>query len=142
MRKKMRTVDVLKTIWRNVKRKKILIIDDEENFIYLTKKNLERKGRYEVRTENEGSNGLVAAKEFMPDLILLDIVMPDMEGSDVATQIRKDEKVKDIPIVFLTATITKEEVESGGGVIGGHPFLAKPVGIEELIACIEKNMGK
>lgn len=67
------------------KEKKILIVDDEEDFTKLIKLNLERTGEYEVEIENGGLRGLAAAREFKPDLILLDILMPDMEGGEVAS---------------------------------------------------------
>lgn len=123
-------------------KKKILIIDDEENFTKIVKLNLEETSKYEVRTENKGSFGLAAAKKFNPDLILLDILMPDMEGSEVAFQIKNDEDTKNIPLVFLTAVAKKEEVKASSGVIGGYPFIAKPVSVEELIDCIKKNISK
>ncbi|MFA5144479.1 MAG: response regulator [Candidatus Omnitrophota bacterium] len=119
-------------------KKRILIVDDEADFTHLVKINLEAAGSYEVRTENEGLNVLAAVKEFKPNLILLDIVMPDMDGGDVAFQLNDDESTRDIPIVFLTAIATKEDVEKGKGLINGYHFLAKPVTTEELIRCIEK----
>lgn len=121
---------------------KILIIDDEEGFTQLVKKNLEATGKYEVKAEGKGALGLKIAKEFKPDLIFLDILMPDMEGSEVAAQIENDRDTKNIPVVFLTAIAKKEEVEQAKGIIGGHPFIAKPVTAEELITCIERNIGK
>ncbi len=123
-------------------KKKIMIIDDEELFTKLVKLNLEKTGEYEVRVENKGSQGLALAREFKPDLILLDILMEDMEGSEVAAQLKNDMNTKDIPVVFLTAVVKKEEVESGCGVIGGNPFIAKPVSTNELIDCIEQNLSK
>jgi len=123
-----------------VDKKKILIVDDEELFTKLVKLNLEKTGDYEVRVENKGLQGLAAAREFQPDLILLDILMPDMEGSEVASRLQDDAQTKDIPVVFLTAVVRKEEVESGCGVIGGRPFIAKPVSVNELVDCIERNM--
>lgn len=108
----------------------------------MVKLNLERTGKYEVKTENKGQNGLVAAKEFEPDVILLDLVMPDMDGSVVAQQIKEDESVKNIPIVFLTAIEKKEKTDYRSRVIGGHYFIIKPVDIEELIACIEESIRK
>ena len=123
-----------------MERKKILIIDDEEDFTESVKFSLEKTGKYEVRTENKGSEGLASVRAFKPDLILLDILMPDMEGSDVARQIKDDESVKNIPIVFLTAVVTKRDIDTHGEVIGGYPFIAKPVGVDSLIDCIEKNI--
>ena len=125
-----------------MEKKKILIIDDEKDLTDIMKFSLEGTGKYEVRTENGGSRGLVAARAFKPDLILLDILMPDMDGSDVASQISEDESLEDIPIVFLTGVITQKEVDSYGEVIGGYPFIAKPVSVESLIDSIEKNIRK
>lgn len=121
-------------------KKKILIVDDEEDFAKLVKLNLERTGNYEVRVEFQGIKAIVAAREFRPNLILLDILMPGMDGGEVAETIRDDKDLKNIPIVFLTAATTKKEVSSHGGIIGGRPFIAKPVSVEELISCIEKNI--
>lgn len=120
-------------------KKKILMVDDEESLGWIMKLNLEATGRYEVRYESKGTQGLPAARDFRPDLIFLDITMPDMEGSEVAQQIRSDSELQRIPIVFLTATITQSEVGSTGGVIGGQRFLAKPVSVQQLVDCIEKN---
>lgn len=123
-------------------KKKILVIDDEENFTKLVKLNLEQSGEYEVMTENEGKNAFNSIQQFKPDLIFLDIIMPEIDGSDIAGQLKSDENLKDIPVVFLTAIVTKEEVVSRKNVIAGHPFLAKPVTREQLIDCIEENLKK
>jgi len=123
-------------------KRKILVIDDEEDFTKLIKLNLERTGRYEVITENKGLLGLVTAKEFKPDLIFLDIMMPDADGGDVCYELENDKETKDIPIVFLTAVAKKEEVHESWGTIGGHPFIAKPVSVRELIDCIEIKLSK
>jgi len=120
--------------------KKILIIDDEEDFCWLIKKNLEMGEKYEVYVATKGQEGLDSAQKIQPDLILLDIIMPDIQGSDVAREIKNDPNLKDTPIIFLTATTTKEEVDSCRGVIGGYPFIAKPVSRKELLECIEKNL--
>ncbi|HDZ25070.1 hypothetical protein LCGC14_1082080 [marine sediment metagenome] len=122
-----------------MEKKKILIIDDEEDFCQMMEFNLEDSGKYEVRMETKGKKALAAAKEFKPALIFLDIVMPDIPGDEVAQQLRSDEMTKDIPVVFLTALVRGNEVASQDGIIGGNPFIAKPVSIEKLIDCIEKN---
>lgn len=122
--------------------KRILIVDDEESFTRLVKLNLEAAGNYRVRTENRAPHALAAAKEFRPDLILLDVMMPDMDGGDIAAALQSDPDMKRIPIVFLTAAVRKEEVNSRGGLVGGAPCLAKPVSAETLIACLRKHLGK
>jgi len=123
-------------------KKKILVIDDEENFTKLLKRNLELTNKYEVRTENKGALGLAAAKEFKPDLILLDILMPDVDGGEVGCQLENDSETANIPVIYLTAVVNKEEVEKSDGLIGRHPFVAKPVSTIELIDCIEKALGR
>ena len=101
-------------------KKKILVIDDEKDFTKLVKLNLEQTGDYEVMIENEGTSALNTIRQFKPDLILLDIVMPDANGGEIAQEIRLDEGLKSIPVVFLTAIVTKEEVASQGGKMGGR----------------------
>jgi len=118
-------------------KKKILVIDDETELTSLIKLNLEETGSYAVRIENKGSLGLVAAQEFKPDLIFLDIMMPDMDGGDVCRELENDSRTKNIPIVFLTAVAKKEEIKEGKGVIGGYPFLGKPVSLKDLVDCIQ-----
>lgn len=120
--------------------KKILIIDDEEDFTKLVKMNLEATGKYEVKIENKGALGLEAARQFKPDLILLDILMPDMEGSDVAAQLSEDRETENIPIIFLTAIIKENELKGNDGFIGGRHFVAKPVSADKLIAVIEGEL--
>ena len=120
--------------------KRILVVDDDPTVTTLVQGLLEDTGRFSVRTENRGRWGLAAAKEFRPDLILLDVLMDDLDGGAVAAQIKEDASLKDVPIVFLTAVVTKETVEMEGGMIGGNRFIAKPVDPEELIDCIDKSL--
>lgn len=122
-----------------MEKKKILIVDDEVAFTRTLKLNLERTGMYEVKTENKGRFVTAVAKEFKPDLILLDVLMPDYDGGAVASRLQSDPVLKDIPIVFLTATVSKREAGSKGTQRGGFFFLAKPVAMEQLIECIERH---
>ena len=121
-------------------KRKILIIDDEEDFCKLAKKNIERAGEFEVHIATNGEDGIKLVKEIRPDLILLDVVMPEMDGADVASLIRNDESMKETPIVFLTAIVREEEVSSQPDFTRGYSFLAKTVTVGELIACIKKNV--
>ena len=123
-----------------MKRKKILIVDDEKDFTDMIKLNLEATGLFEVRAQNKGSMAVETVKEFKPDLILLDIIMPDSDGGDICFQLRADEKTRYIPVVFLTAVVTDREVNQYDSFIGGHPFIAKPVTVAKLIECIKKNI--
>jgi DNA-binding response OmpR family regulator len=123
-------------------KKKILIIDDEVSFTRMVKMNLEKTGTFDVRVENRAAAALPAAREFRPDLVLLDVIMPNMDGGDVAKQIKRDRNLKTTPIVFLTATVSKREAGDVGLNSGGELFLAKPVSVEALIACINEHTRK
>ena len=123
-------------------KKRILIVDDEKDFTKLVKLNLEATGKYEVRTENRGMRALAAAMSFNPGLILLDIMMPDADGGDIAIQIRKSDRCKNIPIAFLTATVTEEEIDARDNIPHGFSFIPKPVNTDELIDFIERNIRK
>lgn len=125
-----------------MERKKILIIDDEADFTKLVKLNLEKTGMYDVKMENDSTRAIDAAKSFQPDLILLDVAMPGIDGSEVAYRIKNDSAISDIPLVFLTAIVTKEESSEYKDSIGGNPFIAKPVNVRELISCIERYIKK
>ena len=118
--------------------KRVLVVDDERATTTLLKNRLEKTGKYDVRTENSGASGLLAVREFKPDLILLDVMMPDPDGNEVAARLRQDPDTAGIPIVFLTSIVTKEDVGESGGIIGGNRFLAKPVDPEKVIDCVDE----
>jgi DNA-binding response OmpR family regulator len=122
-------------------KKRILVIDDQADITRMLKLNLEQTHDYEVRMENISSRALAAAEEFRPDLILLDVVMPGIDGGTLAASLGAHPKLKGVPIVFLTAAATKEEVYKRGGIIGGSPFLAKPVDLAEVLRCLKKHLG-
>ena len=121
-------------------KKKILVVDDETSITRLLKLNLEKGGAFIVRAENEGAKTLAAAKEFKPDLILLDVMMPDIDGGDVAAIIQADPLLRGVPIVFLTAAVKKEEVEAKGGMVGGFPYIAKPLDLKGVTEVIERTL--
>ncbi len=125
-----------------MEKKKILVVDDEVSFTRMLRRNLEATGKYEVREENSGANAYAAAREYQPALILLDVAMPEVDGGDVAAKIQEDVNMKQIPIVFLTALMKKEEQGPTGSVISGRTILAKPIQLNELVACIENELGK
>lgn len=121
-----------------MKKTRILIIDDDVVNTALLKMKMERSGVFEVKTENRGTYGLTATQQFKPDLVLLDVDMPDMDGGDVAYQIETDPTVGHIPILFLTSMITEDEAGDKGTVSGGHQFMAKPVEFPNLVHRIQK----
>jgi CheY-like chemotaxis protein len=117
----------------------ILIIDNNRDFTHSAKLALERTGRYFVGEENDASKAHQTAQGLKPDLILLDIAMPEIDGGEVAARIESDPALHRTSIVFLTALVTKAETKSGLQ-IQGHPFLAKPINVPELINAIEENL--
>ncbi len=121
-------------------KKRVLIIDDEEFFCKLVKKNIEQTGEFEVHIATNGDDGIRLIKELKPDLVLLDIVMPGMDGTEVASQIRNDKSIEDTPIVFLTAIAKEEESSSRTSFTRGYSLLAKTVSVGELIKCIKDNV--
>jgi two-component system OmpR family response regulator len=118
--------------------KRILVVDDEPSVARNLKLNLESSGGYDVFAENHATNALAAARIFRPDLILLDVMMPDMDGGEVATRLRADPLLRDTPVIFLTALVSNEETDGHEMLSGAETFLAKPVDTEELIKCIEQ----
>ena len=116
---------------------KILVIDDEYEICEFTKAMLEKTNKFDAITTANAAEGIALAKTQHPDLILLDVAMPDMDGPQVAEAIRQDPRTKDIPIVFLTGLTNKKELDNNNGIIGGNFFIAKPTDNKELVARIE-----
>jgi len=119
--------------------RRILIVDNDADTTHLVKVLLERTGHYQVLEESDATKAHQSARNFRPDLILLDIMMPETDGGEVAARIEADPALQNTPIIFLTALVTRAETKSGLN-IQGHPFLAKPISIPELINTIEKHL--
>ena len=120
-------------------KRRILIVDDDRESTHLVKILLEKAGHYLVLEENDASKAHQSARNFRPDAILLDIMMPKTDGAEVAAQIEADPELQGTPIIFLTALITKPETNTGLR-IEGHRSLAKPINIPELIDHIEESL--
>jgi CheY-like chemotaxis protein len=118
---------------------KVLIVDDEPGFTKLVKLTLERSGNYKVLEQNDGSQAWLTARDFKPDIIFLDVVMPKADGGEVAQQIRSDPLLEHVPVIFLTAIVSQRESHHE---FGGFPFLAKPVSIETIKQTIAEHLGK
>ena len=123
-------------------KKNILVVDDQPHNTRLLKLYLEQTNAYVVMEENDPKAALAAAEKFQPHLILLDVMMPGMDGGELASRMQASPKLKGVPIVFLTAAVTKGEVEAKGGQLGGFPFLAKPVVLAEVLACLKHHLGE
>ncbi|QPJ84776.1 response regulator transcription factor [Sarcina sp. JB2] len=115
--------------------KKILIVDDEDHIRELLKFNLEKNG-YVVYVANDGLNGLKLAREKQVDLILLDLMLPGMDGFEVCKEIRRDNIISNVPIIMLTAK--SEEIDKILGLeLGADDYITKPFSIRELSARIK-----
>ena len=121
-----------------MKTKRILVIDDEPSITRTMKVNLERAGAYSVRAENHASHALETARHFHPNIIFLDVMMPEIDGGHLAAQIKSDPEFKSVPVVFLTAIVSRQETTANGATIGGHFFIAKPASLVALTKCIEE----
>ena len=119
---------------------RVLIIDDESRATKLVKIALESMGQFEVFEQNDGGKGLETAQNVRPDVVLLDIIMPGVDGSEVARQIQADPNLNRVVIIFLTAAVLPEETVARAGVIGGFPFIAKPYRIQELVTCMKQQL--
>lgn len=123
-----------------MKKKKVLIIDDEIAFTNIVKLTLEGKAAYEVGVENDPRMAIATARKFWPDIIILDVVMPGLDGGEVHTQLMADPILKNIPIIFLTAIVRQKEVDEHKGMIGGSFYIAKPVSADGLVGAIEEHI--
>jgi len=121
-------------------KKRILVVDDQPDITRLLKRGLEQTDDYLVREENDPGAALAAAEAFQPHVILLDVMMPGMDGGELASSLRANPKLKTVPIVFLTAAITKDEVAQREGRAGGWPILSKPFLIPDVVACLEQQL--
>ncbi len=120
---------------------RILIIDDEPDFTALLKANLEEVGNFEVMEVNDSSQALKAAREFMPELCVIDVVMPGLDGGDVVAQLRADPELKDVAVLMLTALVEENpDTPDGETQTGGLPFVSKTSEFGTILSCIEKHI--
>ncbi|GAB5410514.1 MAG: response regulator transcription factor [Balneolaceae bacterium] len=119
-------------------KKTILVVDDEKDLLDLIEYNLKKEGFNVLKAEN-GEEGIAVAKEGKPDLVLLDIMMPKMDGLEAVEIMRKDDDLKKIPIIFLTAR-SDEKTEVEGLNKGGDDYITKPISTTKLISRIKAVM--
>ena len=108
----------------------VIIVDDEPDILELLQYNLSKEG-FEIHTASNGAEALTRAVKIKPDMIILDVMMPNMDGFEVCKNLRKSAKTKDIPIILLTAKGTIEDKITGFG-SGADDYLVKPFDIQEL----------
>jgi DNA-binding response OmpR family regulator len=128
----------------NVQEKiKALVIDDEVDFCYFVQKNLMQSEMFDVIVANNGKDGIKMAVNNKPDIILLDLFMPDMPGEDVADALKENLSTAKIPILFVTALATNDDVAEGAeNKIGNNYILPKPIRTKKLMETIMKILNK
>ena len=118
------------------------MIDDNAYFLRLMHLRLQAEcPHFDVRVERNAFEAVSAAREFLPDIILLDVIMPGKDGGDVAMEMRADPQLCKTPIVFFTGLVAR--ADSGGVVTArGMQYLSKTTDTELIIACIESNLAQ
>lgn len=123
--------------------RKILLVDDEAGFTELLRMNLEKSGRYEVCIENDSTKALGIARSFQPDVILLDVVMPGMDGGDVQAALQNDPALSRVPVLMLTALVDSTELSEGAvAQAGSQMVLPKPVNLALLFRVLDEILGE
>ncbi|MDF1853114.1 MAG: response regulator [Verrucomicrobiales bacterium] len=124
-----------------MKASQILIIDDDKGFASMTKLFLESKGEFEVACESDSRQALQSAREQKPDLILLDIVMPHLDGGDVHAMLSADSMLGRVPVIFLTSMVSQEDNSEDPYVrSGGNVMLPKTTPPDQLMTCIQQKI--
>ena len=117
---------------------KILVVDDQPINVQLLKRKLEKEG-IEILTAYSGQEALDSVAHTKPDLILLDVMMPDMDGIEVCQRLQQDEDSRHIPIIFVTARSSKEGKLEGLGV-GAVDYITKPIDLDETLARVQTQL--
>ncbi|MFA5322260.1 MAG: response regulator [Smithella sp.] len=122
---------------------RVLAIDDEADFCYFVKKNLMQSGLFDVFIATNGKEGIELAQKEKPDIILLDLFMPDMPGEDVAAALKENDATTNIPILYVTALATNDDIiDNEENKIGNNYILPKPIRTKKLIETIMKILGE
>ena len=118
-------------------KKKVLIIDDETGFAIILKIALEEHGGYDVRVENGCLEGFATACKFKPDVVLMDVRLPDGSGPLTAAKLKGEEGLKHASLIFVSATPLEENSKLLKG-LSGCPYITKPAGPDEILTCIRQ----
>lgn len=122
------------------KKARILVVDDEQDFLHFIKLNLEKTGRFQIDAFTSPAEAVKWLDMIKPDLALLDIKMPEMDGCEIAFRLKSSEETRDVPVVFLTALLSREEELAG--INTRHTFIAKPVSPAALIERIDSILNR
>lgn len=124
-----------------MRKKKILVVDDDVPLADSMKLVLEDTGNFDVCVETDSVSALATARNFQPDVVLLDIVMPGLDGGDVSAQLKQDPFLSSVPIIIVTALVANSEAGRDDGIdSGGQMMIAKPVRFRKLLHAIETTL--
>jgi DNA-binding response OmpR family regulator len=117
-------------------KKRILIIEDESRVLAVLQKRLESAG-YEVLSASDGKSGLNKARQEKPDLVILDLILPEMDGFQVCNFLKRDRRYQHIPIIILTARLEEKDITEAKKA-GADAYFTKPFNYEDLLAKIKE----
>lgn len=116
-------------------RRKILVVDDDEDLVELICDALERDGRFDVRSVNNGFGAGMMIKEFTPDLIVLDVMLPDINGKEVCTLVRSQKSMDEVKVICISGMVEADKIQELRDA-GANDFMKKPFDVDDLIARI------
>ena len=113
-------------------KRRVLIVDDDEDLVELIADHLERDSRFEIRTANNGFDAGMMVKEYRPDIIVLDVMLPDINGKEVCQRVRSDKTMEDVRIICISGMVEEDKVADLREA-GANDFMHKPFEVEKLI---------
>jgi excisionase family DNA binding protein len=114
-------------------KRKVLIVDDDEDLVVMMKEAFESDGRFEIRTANNGFGAGMLVKEFRPDLVILDVMLPDINGKEVCVRVRNDTHLDDVKIICISGMVEHDKI-ADLKVAGANQFMQKPFTVDKLLA--------
>jgi excisionase family DNA binding protein len=113
-------------------KRKILVVDDDAELVELISDVLDKDGRFEVRTVNNGFDAGMMVKEYHPDLIVLDIMLPDINGKEVCQRVRSDPSMDDVKIICISGMVEQDKIDDLKAA-GANDFMQKPFEVDQLV---------
>jgi excisionase family DNA binding protein len=113
-------------------KRKLLIVDDDEELVELISDVFAKDGRFEIRTANNGFGAGMLVKEFRPDLVILDVMLPDINGKEVCQRVRSDDSMKSVKIICISGMVEQDKI-SDLRAAGADDFMSKPFAVEKLL---------
>ena len=113
-------------------KKKLLIVDDDVDLVELISEGFHRDGRFDIRTANNGFDAGMGVKEFRPDLVILDVMLPDINGKEVCQRVRSDSTLDSVKIICISGMVEQDKVDALK-LSGANEFMQKPFAVEDLL---------